>query len=132
MQPFVITLTPRLYETDVMGHINNASIAAWFEVVRVRFLESLAEGGPQVGKDWILASVHIDFKGETFYGQDVQASITQATVGRSSLTLECAMAQGDRQTVSGRAVLVQWDPESKKPCPVNALVRERIAALNAG
>lgn len=130
MQPFTITLTPRLYETDAMGHINNASIAAWFEVVRVRFLESLVDGGPEVGRNWILASVHIDFKGETFYGEDVKASVTDARVGRSSLTLECAMIQGDRQTVTGRAVLVQWDPQSKQPCPVDDAVRARIAALS--
>ncbi|MFK7733424.1 MAG: acyl-CoA thioesterase [Pseudomonadales bacterium] len=129
MQPFTITLTPRLYETDVMGHINNASIAAWFEVVRVRFLESLVDGGPAHGKNWTLASVHIDFRGETFYGEDVIASITEAKVGRTSLTLDCAMAQGERQTVEGRAVMVQWDPETRKPCAVDETLREKISGL---
>lgn len=129
MEPFTITLTPRLYETDVMGHINNASIAAWFEVVRVRFLEFLVEGGPAAGKNWTLASVHIDFRGETFYGEEVQASIIAATVGRTSLTLECEMAQGERQTVSGKAVMVQWDPDTRKPSPVGEALREKLAGL---
>ncbi len=35
MQEFATIITPRLYETDAMGHINNATIAAWFEVVLV-------------------------------------------------------------------------------------------------
>ncbi|MEH6519338.1 MAG: hypothetical protein V7711_15280 [Pseudomonadales bacterium] len=42
LQEFAITITPRMYETDAMGYINNVTIAAWFEVVRVRFLETVS------------------------------------------------------------------------------------------
>ncbi|NQY02602.1 MAG: hypothetical protein HRT76_04950 [Halieaceae bacterium] len=30
-QLFTLTITPRFYETDGVGHINNVSIAGWFE-----------------------------------------------------------------------------------------------------
>lgn len=129
MKEFAITITPRLYETDAMGHINNATIAAWFEVVRMRFLESLMEESPGLAKDWILASVHIDFVGETFYGADVSASIVNVEVGNSSLTLHCAMSQGDRPTVRGKSVLVHIDPASKSPVRIPDAVRDGIAAL---
>lgn len=112
-----------------MGHINNASIAAWFEVVRVRFLESLVASGPAHGKDWTLASIHIDFRSETFYGQEVEASVVDATVGNSSLTLDCLMSQDARQTVKGRAVMVHWDPETRKPSRIPDALRETIAEL---
>lgn len=129
MKPFVITITPRLYETDAMGHINNATLAAWLEVVRVRFLESLGSGGPMNGKDWILASVHIDYVGETFYGADVNASVIGATVGNTSLTLQCEMFQGDKPTVRGTAVMVHWDPATKTPTSIEAELRDKIASL---
>lgn len=45
MSRFSITLTPRISETDLVGHINNVSIAAWFEDLRVRYMESLEEPG---------------------------------------------------------------------------------------
>ncbi|MFT4615397.1 MAG: acyl-CoA thioester hydrolase [Bacteroidia bacterium] len=128
LQEFAITITPRMYETDAMGHINNATIAAWFEVVRVRFLESLAGAEPGLNKNWILASVHIDFVGETFYGADVTAKIVSAKVGNTSLTLETAMAQGDRQTVTGRAVLVAMDYTTKTPQRISDAIREDIAS----
>ncbi|MEM9398560.1 MAG: acyl-CoA thioesterase, partial [Pseudomonadota bacterium] len=32
---FSKTLSPRFYETDALGHINNVTIAAWFEVARM-------------------------------------------------------------------------------------------------
>ena len=128
MKEFAITITPRLYETDALGHINNATIAAWFEVVRVRFLESLVEGMSGTGKDWILASVHIDFIGETFYGTDVIGKITDASIGNSSFTITCEMSQGGRQTVRGKAVLVHLDLETKIPTRVPDELREQLAA----
>lgn len=122
-----MTITPRFYETDAMGHINNASIAAWLEVVRVRFLESLVSASHATGLSWILASVHIDFVGETFYGQDVTAKIVGAEVGNTSVTLSMELYQGERQTVKGTAVLVHMDYESKKTLRVPDIYREQLA-----
>lgn len=128
MKEFAITITPRLYETDAMGHINNATIAAWFEVVRVRFLESLVDPSPGIARDWILASVQIDFVGETFYGTDVVAKIIEAAIGNSSLTLHTEMFQGGRLTVRGKAVLVHIDPQSKAPTRIPDALRDTVAA----
>lgn len=129
MKEFAITITPRLYETDALGHINNATIAAWFEVVRVRFLESLVDHSPDIIKNWILASVQIDFIGETFYGTDVTAKIVAASIGNSSFTLHTEMFQGERQTVRGKAVLVHLDPESKSPSRIPDALRVKLAGL---
>ncbi len=129
MKPFSIAIAPRLYETDAMGHINNATIAAWLEVVRVRFLESVVAGDPMDGKNWILASVHIDYLAETFYGSDVSASIVQAQVGNTSLTLGCQMEQNDRATVRATAVMVHWDPATKTPTAISDGLRSKIADL---
>jgi acyl-CoA thioester hydrolase len=129
LKEFAITITPRLYETDALGHINNATIAAWFEVVRVRFLESLVDGSTDIIKNWILASVHIDFVGETFYGADVTAKIVEASIGNSSFTLHTEMAQGERQTVRGKAVLVHLDPASKSPSRIPDALRAKLAEL---
>ena len=128
MHKFSVTITPRFYETDALGHINNASIAAWFEVARIRFLESLGQDGLAGAMDWILASLQIDFVAETFYGADVTASITEAKVGNSSLTVVCEMTQGDMITARGKAVLVQVDRQTNKPVRVPDRLREELAA----
>lgn len=31
---FTLSLTPRFYETDAFGHINNTVITGWFETAR--------------------------------------------------------------------------------------------------
>ncbi len=130
MDRFAITITPRFYETDALGHINNASIAAWFEVARVRFLESLGENKPETASDWVLANIHIDFIRETFYGSDVVAAITGAEVGNSSFTVQCEMSQAGSVTVRGRAVLVHRDPAAKKSTRVPEPLRRKVAAYN--
>lgn len=129
MKEFAITISPRLYETDALGHINNATIAAWLEVIRMRFLESLDDGGESNFNSWILASVQIDFVSETFYGSDVTGKVVEASIGNSSFTLDCEMWQGDKQTVRGKAVLVHMGLESKSPERIPDVLRERVAAL---
>lgn len=129
MQKFSITIQPRFYETDALGHINNASIAAWFEVLRTSFLSSLGESNPDDARNWILASLQIDFKAETFYGSDVTAAITEAVVGNSSLTVTCHMSQQGGITVTGSATLVRIDGETKKPARIADNLRAEIAAL---
>ena len=128
MTGFSITITPRFYETDALGHINNASITAWFEVARVSYLESLGDKDPSAAKDWILASLQLDFLAETLYGADVIADIIDARVGNSSLTVICAMSQEGRVTVRGTAVLVHMDHESKSSKRIPDELRQRISS----
>jgi acyl-CoA thioester hydrolase len=128
LKEFFVTIAPRFYETDALGHINNASIAAWFEVVRIRYLESLIDANPGAARDWMLASIQIDFVAETFYGKDVVAKITGATVGNSSLSVLCEMYQEDRLTIRGKSVLVYMDTAAKSSVRIPDSLREMIAS----
>ncbi|MEP1469343.1 MAG: thioesterase family protein [Halieaceae bacterium] len=128
MQDFTVTITPRMYETDAMGHISNVTITAWFEILRVRYLESVMASNPGTEKRWILASTNIDFVGETFYGEDVIAKMVDMTIGNTSITFKASMSQGGRQTMQGRAVLVHMDYSTRKPTRVPDDVRQAFAA----
>ncbi|MCR9103746.1 MAG: acyl-CoA thioesterase [Gammaproteobacteria bacterium] len=127
MQDFSVTITPRFYETDAMGHINNATLAAWFEVARVRYIEALAGDGAAVGRDWILATITVDFLDETFYGSDVELRIVDASIGNTSLTVFCEMWQDNRLTVKGKAVVVHIDYDAKQPRRVPDAMRRRLS-----
>ena len=126
MENFSVKLTPRFYETDAMGHINNATIAAWFEVVRVAYIDELCGGSESMARSWILASVHIDFKGETFYGSEVDARIVGASIGNTSMTVHCQMWQDGRLTVTGQAVVVHIDFDSRTPQRIPDSMREKV------
>ena len=130
MKNFAVTIVPRFYETDALGHINNAAIAAWFEVARVRFLESLGESEPSSAKDWMLASMQIDFVAETFDGTDVEAKLTGAQVGNSSLSVLCDMYQSGGLTVRCQAVLVHMDTDEKKPARIPDSLRDKVTEFS--
>jgi acyl-CoA thioester hydrolase len=76
----------------------------------------------------VLASLKIDFIAETFYGTDVVATITDATIGNSSLTVACEMTQGGKLTVRGSAVLVHLEGVAKRPSRIPDSLRDRLAA----
>lgn len=130
MQPIATTISPRFSETDALGHINNASIVAWFEVARTHFLEALADGDAAAPMAWVLASVQVDFLDETFYGSDVTAQVVDARAGNSSLTLQAEMFQDGRQTMRGTAVLVHFDAQAKSSKRIPDDYRARIQELH--
>mgnify|MGYP001824198790 CR=1 FL=1 len=125
---FKTTLTPRFYETDALGHISNTALTAWFEVGRVRLLESLGAHGAQP-VDWILAAITMDFLEETFYGTDVDIVITALEAGNTSLNIKCEMHQNGRITVRGAAVMVHLDPATKTKCRIPDALRDAIRSL---
>jgi acyl-CoA thioester hydrolase len=126
MLNFSIKIEPRFYETDALGHINNASIAAWLEIVRMKFVASLCAPDTYEAMHWILASIQIDFIAETFFGSDVTGRVTEAIPGNTSLTVLCEMFQGGKLTVKGRAVLVFMDRESGTPVRLPEGLRGRL------
>lgn len=126
---YSMSITPRFYETDALGHINNASIAAWLEVARMTYIDSLGKAGADSAQSWILASLKIDFIAETFFGSDVIATVTEATPGNSSLTVTCEMSQGGKLTVPGTAVMVHMDVQTKTPSRIPDALRAQVAAV---
>lgn len=127
MPIFSFTLTPRICETDLVGHVNNVSIAAWFEDLRVRYMESLKELDGEGGMGhFTLASLKIDFIGETHYGTDVLMSMESVTIGNSSITLEGVLHQSDKLTVKGTAVMVHWHPETHRPQRISDSYRKKV------
>lgn len=129
MPEYSVTIRPRFYETDALGHINNAAIAAWFEVGRMTFLESLGKEGAESAMNGVLASLQIDFIAETFYGTDVIASVTEARAGNSSLTVVSEMSQAGQLTVRGTAVLVHLDALTRSPSRIPEGLRQQLASL---
>ncbi|MFK8048781.1 MAG: acyl-CoA thioesterase [Halioglobus sp.] len=127
MSLFSITLTPRISETDLVGHVNNVSIAAWFEDLRVRYMASL-EAIDTEGEmlHFTLASLQIDFIGETHYGSEVTMSMESVAVGNSSITLEGVMHQNDKLAAKGTAVMVHWHPQTHRPQRIPDFYREKV------
>ena len=127
MPLFSCSLSPRISETDLVGHINNVAIAAWFEDLRVRYMRSLVpieQEGQPVG--FTLASVHIDFIAETHYGTDVTLHMQKTTVGNSSVTLKGEIHQDGKLTARGISVMVYWDTATRRPQRLPDIYRQKL------
>jgi acyl-CoA thioester hydrolase len=130
-----LTIEPRFYETDALGHISNVAIAGWLETARGHFLGTvLGQGFADSGQDptnWVLAALRTDFRREILYGQDVTATVTDARVGNSSLTLTCEIRQGGEVAVNSEAVLVGFDPVAREKRRLPDSLRRRLQELGA-
>lgn len=117
-------LKPRFSETDAIGHINNTSIAVWFETARLEFLTDvfIEEGDEQ--PNWFMATQTIDYLGENFFGIEVRMDLAVTHIGNTSFTVGCKMYQNDKQTIRASAVLVHVDRATKKPTRIPDWMRE--------
>lgn len=112
-------ISPRFYETDALGHINNTVIPAWFEGARnPLFKIFIPDLNPQT---WtlILAKIDVNFHAELFYQHPVELRTYIARLGKSSFDVYQEAWQNDKCCASGTAVMVQFCHEQKKSVPMS-------------
>ena len=121
-------LKPRFSETDAIGHINNTSIAVWFETARLEFLTDVFIEKGDEQPNWFMATQTIDYLGENFFGIEVRMDLSVIHIGNTSFKVGCKMYQNDKQTIRASAVLVHVDKASKKPSPIPTQMRAVLEA----
>lgn len=119
--PFSVELTTRFDDMDILGHINNVSIANLYQESRVMFHRTLfrtLRGGERRddGIGTVLVDVHIAYRGETFYPQPVTITCGVSRLGNSSYTICSAMYQEGQCVGTCDAVLVYV--QDGKPTPI--------------
>jgi acyl-CoA thioester hydrolase len=129
---FSMTVTPRFYETDALGHINNTVLSNWFEAAREPvfrlFNPALALG------EWnlILARVEIDYVAQTHYGKEVEVRSWIGRIGNSSFVVEQDAWQEGVCVARGKAVQVYFNYATQKseaiPAPYRALLEQHLQA----
>ena len=128
-------VTIRFSDTDMLGHINNVAIAAYFEAARCDlFYRLMNEGGVarrgsgQENIDFVLARVAIDFRREFFYPGNVEVGARFTRVGTKSVTTGYGLFIGDTCHATAEAVNVFFDLDSRQPVPPPAGVRALLDA----
>lgn len=123
-------LTVRFGETDLLGHVNNASYFSYLEHARVDFFKALSsEDGYQYDKhQFILATIKCDFLAQTYFDQDLTIGTKVTRVGNSSFTLEQPMYDTKTGTVvaKGESVLVYFDFDEQTSKPLPEALRNKL------
>ncbi len=127
---FSITITPRFYETDALGHINNTVFAGWFEAGRTPIFQLFTPTMQVQQMSFILARIEIDFVAQAHYGEhDVMIQSTIERVGNSSFIVYQEAWQNEVLVAKGKAVMVYFDFETQKSDRIPDEKRATLEAL---
>lgn len=124
-----LTLTPRFYETDAFGHINNTVVAGWFETGRATVFELFADADKPTVMPLILARIEVDFVGQIYYGADVEIRTRVGDLGNSSFEVLQEAWQHGNLVARGRAVQVHFDHATQRSTPLDDDKRRRLEGL---
>lgn len=121
-----LTLMPRFAETDALGHINNTTLGVWFESARLPLFRIFVPDLRAAAWNVMLRHTEYDFLAELFYGEEVTIRSRVAKIGNSSITVEHEAWQAGKLAAKGIAVLVHFDPASKRKLEIPASHREQL------
>jgi acyl-CoA thioester hydrolase len=124
---FETRLQPRFYETDAFGHINNTTVAGWFETAREPLFRLLTPVLDAQSLPLILARIEIDFVAQLYYGSEVLVTTAIEKIGNSSFVVMHQAYQGSVLAARGRAVQVYFDHSTQKSMPLPEPFRQQLA-----
>ncbi len=131
---FKETIQPRFNETDALGHINNTVLTMWFEGARDPIFKLFTPNLDTKAWRLILASIHVQFKAELFYGSPVELRTGISMVGNSSFEVQQEAWQNGQCCALGKAVLVQYDFAAKQKLLLSAeqkvVLTEHLVSAN--
>lgn len=133
----------RFSDVDVYGHVNNVAYFEYFQEGRIALLARLAgdetDAAPQDAArsalpepGLVVARIDVDYRRPiTFRPQpyDLWSQVTE--LGRTSLVINADICDGDAVLSHARAVLVTYDPVTRRPTAPSAGFRSRLEAALA-
>lgn len=125
--PFAHSAETRFADLDLLGHINNVSMAGLFEHGRGMFNHSLKSERRQPGQRWLIASVAINYVAEAHFPEYVEIASGIARIGSSSWDIASAAFQSSGCVATCITTLVLTDETGPVPIPNN--LREEYEKL---
>lgn len=123
--PFFCAIEPRFSDLDLNRHINNVAMAGMLEDGRVRFFRAASRRSDFLGYSTMVASIGIEYLGETHYPETLTIHGAIENLGRSSQQIVQVVTQGGAPVVFARTVIVMVGPDG--PAPVTDAYREAAA-----
>ncbi|MEK5232455.1 thioesterase family protein [Lysinibacillus sp. FSL K6-0232] len=123
---FTTVITPRVSETDGMGHINNTVVPIWFEAGRKGIFEIFT---PTLSFDnWkcVVVNLNVDYINEIHYGQDVTIHTYIKEIRNSSYLIEEEMYQNNQLCSRGTATYVNFNKTTRKAEPIPEELRQQL------
>lgn len=124
---YELTVTPRFYETDAFGHVNNTVVTGWFETGRSPLFQLFGSGMDSPSElPLILARVEVDFVGQIYYGNDVLIRTGIERIGNSSFVVTQQAWQNGELVARGKAVQVYFEHDKQASSPIPERFRTEL------
>lgn len=111
---FNASFSPRFYETDAFGHVNNTVVTGWFETAREPIFRIFTPKMDITKLSIILARIEVDFVAQIYYGSEVGVKTWIEKIGNSSFNVMHEAWQNGAVVARGRAVQVYFDFSTQK------------------
>jgi acyl-CoA thioester hydrolase len=126
---FTITVTPRIGDMDMLGHINNIVPVGWFELAR-RPIALIFDPELRMTREFfslIIAHIECDYVGQLYFQHDVEIRSWISRVGTKSFTLYQEAWQQGRLCVKGSSVIVHYNFNTEKPMVIPENIKKLLA-----
>ena len=122
----VTYITPRVSETDGVGHINNVFVPIWFEAGRRDIFRIFS---PKLDfKNWRLAlvKVEVEYVDQIYLANDVEIRTGIEKIGNSSFTIKEELHQKDRLCAKGKSIYVNYNFSTEKSESIPETTRKKL------
>jgi acyl-CoA thioester hydrolase len=118
-----IEIKVRFSETDMLGHVNNASYFVYLEEARTEFLRDMLIANK---KSFVVVSLKCDFIQQAYFDQRLIIHTSVIDIGNTSFTLvhEIQDKESGQLIAKGHSVVVHFNPEKQKSEPLTEDMRK--------
>lgn len=120
-------LTPRVSETDGVGHINNTTLPVWFEAARNPLFDLFTPDHDFAKWKMVIVKTVLEFTGQIYFGKDVEVNVWVKKIGNSSLELYEELYQEGNLCARNTAIYVNYDLDSQKSEKIPEAIRHELA-----
>lgn len=125
---FTASFSPRFYETDAFGHVNNTVVTGWFETAREPIFRIFTPDMDIKTMKLILARVEVDYVAQIYYGTEVTVQTGIEKIGNASFVVWHEAFQHGKLVAKGTAVQVHFDHATQKSSPLPDDLRAALSA----
>ena len=106
----------RFADLDMLGHVNNKAYATYYETSRITYFGSrgLSDG---VSYGMALVRLEIDYRKEIRFPATLKLGVRLCRLGGSSVTLACAIFDGEACASTSKAIVVRFDGKARASKP---------------
>ncbi len=120
----------RFGDTDMNGHVNNATFSVLAESGRVHLFQSAFGDTRPAGTYFVIAKLTIEFKTELHYPGRVRSGTWIRHVGRSSIGIgQVILGPDGSPAATSDAVCVLMDRATRRSTPFDSATRAAAEAL---